>query len=90
VSAAWFAGLGALALLGAGRLWRRDRAPVVLLAAGLLLATLAHVPFQTVLRFRLPFTEPLLLALAAAGSSALRGPTGRGTVAAPTRSRRRP
>ena len=33
-------------------------------------AGLAHLPFQTVLRFRLPFTEPLLLALAAAGALA--------------------
>lgn len=74
VSAAWFVALGALALLGAGSLWRRDRVLVVLLVAGVLLATLAHVPFQTVLRFRLPFTEPLLLALASAAACR---PTGR-------------
>lgn len=71
-SAVWFLSLGALALRGAGEAWRRDRAAVVLLAAGVLLAGVAHLPFQTVLRFRLPFTEPLLLALAAAGALAAR------------------
>lgn len=70
VSAVWFLVLGALALRGAASLWRRDRALVVLLVAGVLLAGLAHLPFQTVLRFRLPFTEPLLLALAATGALA--------------------
>ena len=69
-SAAWFVPLGALALLGALHLWRRDRAVAALLAAGLLLAGAAHIPFQTVLRFRLPFTEPLLLTLAAIGATA--------------------
>lgn len=71
VSAAWFVSLGALALLGLAALWRRDRALVMLLVAGVLLTGLAHLPFQTVLRFRLPFTEPLLLALAAAGAAGL-------------------
>ena len=69
VSLTWFLVLGALALRGTASLWRRDRALVVLFVAGVLLAGLAHLPFQTVLRFRLPFTEPLLLALAAAGAS---------------------
>jgi 4-amino-4-deoxy-L-arabinose transferase-like glycosyltransferase len=72
ISAAWFVALGALALRGAGEAWRRDRAVVVLLAAGVLLAGLAHLPFQTVLRFRLPFTEPLLLCFAAAAAVVLR------------------
>jgi len=85
VSAAWFVTLGALAALGALPLWRRDRPLVVLLAAGVLLAALAHVPFQTVLRFRLPFTEPLLVALAAAGAASCRDRTGRGPGRAPTR-----
>jgi 4-amino-4-deoxy-L-arabinose transferase-like glycosyltransferase len=71
ISAAWFVALGALALRGAREAWRRDRAVVVLLAAGVLLAGVAHLPFQTVLRFRLPFTEPLLLCFAAAGAVAL-------------------
>lgn len=70
VSAAWFVTLGVLALGGLRALWRRDRATTLLLVAGVLLAGLAHVPFQTVLRFRLPFTEPLLLALAAVGTAA--------------------
>lgn len=67
VSATWFVPLGLLALHGATRAWRRDRATLLLLGAGALLAALAHAPFQTVLRFRLPFTEPLLLVLAASG-----------------------
>jgi len=73
LSAAWFVTLGALALVGLVRSWRQDRATTLLLVAGVLLAGLAHVPFQTVLRFRLPFTEPLLLALAAAGALAATG-----------------
>jgi len=85
VSAAWFVGLGALAALGAAPLWRRDRPLVALLAAGVLLAALAHVPFQTVLRFRLPFTEPLLLAFAAAGAASCRDRAGRGPGRDPTR-----
>lgn len=71
VSAAWFVTLGAFALVGLVRSWRRDRATTLLLVAGVLLAGLAHVPFQTVLRFRLPFTEPLLLALAAGAAHAM-------------------
>ncbi|MBY0280316.1 hypothetical protein K2Z84_33710 [Candidatus Binatia bacterium] len=70
LSAAWFVALGGLALRGTASLWTRDRTLVILLVASVLLAGFAHVPFQTVLRFRLPFTEPLLLALAAAGALA--------------------
>lgn len=84
VSAAWFVPLVTLALLGLVRLWRRDRATAALLVAGVLVAGLAHVPFQTVLRFRLPFTEPLLLALAAIGAMAVleraRARVGRGAL----------
>lgn len=75
LSAAWFIVLGGLALRGAAALRTRDRALVILLIAGVLLAGLAHLPFQVVLRFRLPFTEPLLLALAAAGALFGGGPS---------------
>jgi len=83
-SAAWFVGLGGLALFGATLLWRRDHRLAAILAAGVLLVGLAHMPFQTVLRFRLPFTEPLLLALAAAGAVAARRLTRNESPSAPS------
>lgn len=70
ISGLWFVSLSVLALAGTRAIWSRDRSAVVLLASGVLLVALAHVPFQAVLRFRLPFTEPLLLVLAAGGASA--------------------
>lgn len=84
-SAAWFVPLGVLALLGLIQLWQRDPRVAALLVAGVVLAGIAHVPFQTVIRFRLPFTEPLLLALAGAAVAGLIWPDGR----APARDRKR-
>lgn len=54
----------ALGLLGLFelRLWNSWAFRVAL--AFLLLAWLSHLPFQTVMRFRIPFTDPILLALA--------------------------
>ncbi|MEO8217408.1 MAG: glycosyltransferase family 39 protein [Acidobacteriota bacterium] len=54
-----------LAAWGLVAMWRRDRdlglSALTLLVAGWIL----HVPFQVVMRFRIPMTDPLLLAMAA-------------------------
>jgi len=63
-SAALNTALYALAAIGLWRRRRNDRFVVgwvVTLFFGVLLA---HVPYQVVMRFRIPFTDPLLIALA--------------------------
>lgn len=53
------------AVVGLSLLRRRDRWLFRFLLTFLILGCLAHVPFQTVMRFRIPFADPLYLALAA-------------------------
>lgn len=47
-----------------------------------LVVTLAHSPFQTVLRYRMPLTDPLLIAFMGGGVVALRSGFGRGAARA--------
>jgi 4-amino-4-deoxy-L-arabinose transferase-like glycosyltransferase len=54
-----------LAGVGWWRLVRLRSTLAAVLAAWLVAAWLAHAPFQVVMRFRIPYTDPILLALAA-------------------------
>ena len=59
-------------LLAARGLWRlrRNDLPLALFVTVLFVViTVAHSPFQATVRFRLPLTEPLLMVLAALGTS---------------------
>ncbi len=69
-SAAVLIPLLAAALAGLGRLRSHDPWIFAAVLAFLILGWLAHVPFQTVMRFRVPFTDPVLLALAARPAAA--------------------
>lgn len=44
-----------------------------------LVVSLSHIPFQAVMRFRMPFTDPILIALMWSGLAALRARLSRGT-----------
>ncbi len=48
---------------------RIRRSTALLLLFLTALATIVHAPFQVVMRFRIPFTDPLLIALGAVGVS---------------------
>lgn len=46
-------------------LWRREQKVAAVIVAMFLVAWLIHVPYQTVMRFRIPITDPLMIVLAA-------------------------
>lgn len=48
-------------------------------ACWFLVVSLSHIPFQAVMRFRMPFTDPILIALMWGGLTALRASFSRGT-----------
>lgn len=73
--------LGSIYLLGAIGIVRiRTSQPWLFwfVLAWFFVTTLAHAPFQTVMRYRLPFTDPLLIAFMGGGAAALRSRLGRG------------
>jgi len=53
-----------LASAGLARLWRSDRWSAAVVLGWLILFWLAHAPFQVVMRFRVPPTEPIAVVLA--------------------------
>jgi len=63
-SAALNTALYALAAIGLWRRRRNDRFVVGWVVTLFFGVWLAHVPYQVVMRFRIPFTDPLLIALA--------------------------
>ena len=58
--------LYAFAALGLVRHWKRDRFVASWVLGFFLVVWLAHIPHQVVMRFRIPFTDPLLIAFASA------------------------
>ncbi len=54
-----------LAAIGLARYWERDRFVTGWVIGYFLVIWLAHVPHQVVMRFRIPFTDPLMVAFAA-------------------------
>ncbi len=72
--------LGSIYLLGAiGIASIRKSQPWLFwfVLAWFFVTTLAHAPFQTVMRYRLPFTDPLLIAFMGGGAAALWSRLGR-------------
>jgi hypothetical protein len=57
--------LYSLSACGLRVLWKRNRRGFWITVAWFLWACVAHAPFQVVMRFRIPFTDPLLIVLAA-------------------------
>jgi 4-amino-4-deoxy-L-arabinose transferase-like glycosyltransferase len=57
--------LYSLAVVGLGRQWKRDRFVTGWVIGYFLVIWLAHIPLQVVMRFRIPFTDPLMIAFAA-------------------------
>jgi hypothetical protein len=57
--------LYALAAIGLVRHWKRDRFVTGWVISYFLVIWLAHIPHQVVMRFRIPFTDPLMIAFAA-------------------------
>ncbi len=58
-------GLFTLAAIGLAHYWRRDRFITTGVITYFVVIWLAHVPYQVVMRFRIPFTDPLLIVFAA-------------------------
>lgn len=58
-----------LAARGLARLWSDDRALAILVLVLFGAITVAHSPFQAIVRYRLPLAEPVLMVLAARGIS---------------------
>ncbi len=54
-----------LAAIGLARHWKRDRFVTGWVIGYFLVIWLAHIPHQVVMRFRIPFTDPLMIAFAA-------------------------
>jgi 4-amino-4-deoxy-L-arabinose transferase-like glycosyltransferase len=75
-SAFFLSVLYALAALGLARFRRVDAFLFVWVVAYLLVVWLAHIPHQVVMRFRIPFTDPLLLVFAASATVNLAGRCG--------------
>ena len=61
ISALWFLTLFAATISGMRHLYIRERKLFLWLIAYAAMITLMHVPFQTVMRFRIPFAEPIML-----------------------------
>lgn len=87
-----------LAAIGLAFHWKRDRFVTCWIIVYFLVIWLAHIPLQVVMRFRIPFTDPLMIAFAASAmihfmkpsrpklSRTVRaGPRGRDTGSAPCR-----
>ncbi len=55
-----------LAALGLVGHWKRDRFVTIWVLGYFLVIWLAHIPHQVVMRFRIPFTDPLMIAFASA------------------------
>ena len=65
LSTLWFLPLYMLSLAGLVMLFRERRGLAVAVIGYALVVTLSHLPFQAVLRFRIPFLEPVMIVLAA-------------------------
>jgi 4-amino-4-deoxy-L-arabinose transferase-like glycosyltransferase len=63
--------LFAFGALGLAQFWRRDRTITLWVVGYFLLVWFAHIPHQVVMRFRIPFTDPLLLVFSALAIVAL-------------------
>lgn len=57
--------LFALAAIGLARHWKEDRFVTGWVIGYVLVIWLVHIPLQVVMRFRIPFTDPLMIAFAA-------------------------
>ncbi len=60
--------LYAVAAVGLALYWKHDRFVTVWVIAYFVFIWLAHIPHQVVMRFRIPFTDPLLIGFAASGA----------------------
>lgn len=63
-SALLIGGLYVFGALGLCALWRLDRGVAIFIALYFLLGFLIHAPFHVVMRYRIPYTDPLLISLA--------------------------
>jgi len=60
--------LYAVAVVGLALYWKQDRFVTVWVIVYFLFICLAHIPHQVVMRFRIPFTDPLLIGFAASAA----------------------
>jgi hypothetical protein len=79
--------LYALAAVGLARFRRSDAFLFGWIVAFLIVMWLLHIPHQVVMRFRIPFTDPLLIVFAASGTNCV---VGRGISSPSFSGRRRP
>ena len=79
VSAAMLCGIYFLGALGIASVRASNPWLFWFVLSWFVVTTLAHAPFQTVMRYRLPFTDPILIAFMGRGVVALRSILGRRT-----------
>ncbi len=77
------AALFCLGAIGLARHWKQDPFVAGWVIALFVSVWLAHVPFQVVMRFRISFTDPLLIVFSAGASAKILGAWRRGTASPP-------